>query len=50
MATEDSHAQSVIADLQGKLRASQADYASLQAAISHESTPLAATDKDAEIS
>ena len=27
MPTEDSHAQSVIADLQAKLRASQADYA-----------------------
>jgi hypothetical protein len=35
MPTEDSHAQSVIADLQAKLRASQADYASLQAALSH---------------
>jgi hypothetical protein len=49
MPTEDCHAQSVIADLQAKLRASQADYASLQAAISHESPPLATTDKDAEI-
>ena len=49
MPTEDSHAQSVIADLQAKLRASQADYASLQAALSHESTPLVATDEDAEI-
>jgi chromosome segregation ATPase len=49
MPTEDSHAQSVIADLLAKLRASQADYASLQAAFSHESPPLAATDKDAEI-
>ncbi len=50
MPTEDYHAQSVIADLQAKLRASQAGYASHQAALSHESTPLAATDKDAEIS
>ncbi len=49
MPTEDSHAQSVIADLQAKLRASQADYASLQATFSHESPPLAATDKDTEI-
>ncbi len=49
MPTEDSHAQSVIADLHAKLRASQADYASLQAALSHESPPLAATDKDTEI-
>ena len=49
MPTEDSHAQSVIADLQATLRASQADYASLQAALSHESPPLAATEKDAEI-
>ena len=49
MPTEDSHAQSVIADLQAKLRASQADYASLQAASPHESPSLAATDKNAEI-
>ncbi len=49
MPTEDSHAQFVIADLQAKLRASQADYASLQAALSHESPPWVATDKDAEI-
>ncbi len=49
MPTEDSHAQSVIVDLQAKLRSSQADYASLQAALSHIPTPLAATDKDAEI-
>jgi hypothetical protein len=49
MPTEDSHAQSVIADLQAKLRASQADFASLQGAVSHELAPLAATDKDAEI-
>ncbi len=49
MPTEDSHAQSVIADLQAKLRASQADYASLQAALSPESPPLATTDTDAEI-
>jgi hypothetical protein len=48
MPTEDSHAQSVIADRQAKLRASHADYASLQAAFSHESTPLATTDKDTE--
>jgi hypothetical protein len=48
MPTEDSHAHSVIADLQAKLRASQADYASLQAALSHESTPLTMTDKDAD--
>jgi hypothetical protein len=44
MPTEDSHAQSVIADLQATLRASQADYASLQAAISHESTLFTTTD------
>ncbi len=50
MPTEDFYAQSFIADLQAKLSASQADYASLQAALSHESTPLATTDKDAEIS
>jgi hypothetical protein len=49
MPNEDSHAQSVIADLRAKLRASQAIYASLQAALSHESRPLATTDKDAEI-
>jgi predicted nucleic acid-binding Zn-ribbon protein len=49
MPTEDSHAQSVIADLQAKLRALQADYASLQAAFSNGLTPLAATDKDTEI-
>ncbi len=49
MPTEDYHAQSVIADLQAKLRALQADYASIQAALSHESPPLVATDKDAEI-
>jgi hypothetical protein len=41
---------SVIADLQAKLRASQADYASLQAVLSNESTPLTTTDKDADIS
>jgi hypothetical protein len=49
MPTEDSHTQAVIADLQAKLRASQVDYISLQAALSHESPLLAATDKDAEI-
>jgi hypothetical protein len=49
MPNEDSHAQSVIADLQAKLRASQADYVSLQAAFSHESTPSTTTDKNAEI-
>ncbi len=49
MPTEDSHAQFVIADLQAKLRASQPDYASLQAAFSQESPPLATIDKDAEI-
>ncbi len=49
MPDEDPHTQSVVDDLQAKLRASQADYASLQAAFSHESTFLAATDKDAEI-
>jgi chromosome segregation ATPase len=49
MPNEDFHDQSVIADLQAKLIASQADYASLQAAFSHESTPLATTNKDAEI-
>jgi hypothetical protein len=48
MPNEDSHAQSVIVELQAKLRASQAIYASLQAALSHESPPLAATDKDAD--
>ncbi len=49
MPTEDSHAQPVIADLQAKLRSLQADYASLHAALSHESTPWEATNKDAEI-
>ncbi len=49
MPTEDSHAQFVIADLQAKLRASQADYASLQAAFSHESTLFTTTDQDTEI-
>ncbi len=48
MPTEDSHTQSLVADLQTKLRASQVDYTSLQAAFWHESTPLATTDKDAE--